>query len=164
MGMGQFSYPYPSPQMGYQQPQQQQQQALSPAPQYFVQGVRWVDSFEEAQSCFAPAGTRIMMMNRNSPTFYVKETDQNGIFQVREYTFSEVVHRSTTAQNGEDVEYVTRGELEGILEKWRTQNEPTVQPAQSARHAAVPEPSDGPSAASQVRNELDPRPGRGKAE
>ena len=59
---------------GYQQQQQNSQ----------IQGIRFVQGLQEAQSCTIPLGTKSIFMDMNKDVFYLKEMDFNGVSKVTE--------------------------------------------------------------------------------
>lgn len=102
---------------GYQQQQQNSQ----------IQGIRFVQGLQEAQSCTIPLGTKSIFMDMNKDVFYLKEMDFNGVSKVTEYEFKPVEHNPVDNSN-----FITRAEFE----KWKEEYEQSIQ--QSKRVADVP--------------------------
>lgn len=98
-----FGYQYPM------QPYQQPMQPMQPTQQDEIQGVRFVDGLEDAQRCVTPFGSKVLLMDKNSDKFYIKDTDITGVATVSEYEFRKVTNE---AQNSD---YVTREELEARI-------------------------------------------------
>lgn len=97
---------------GYQYPMQPYQQPMQPmqfTQQDEIQGVRFVDGLEDAQKCVTPFGSKVLLMDKNSDRFYIKDTDMTGVATVSEYEFRKVTNE---AQNSN---YVTREELEARI-------------------------------------------------
>lgn len=80
---------------GYQQQQQNSQ----------IQGIRFVQGLQEAQSCTIPLGTKSIFMDMNKDVFYLKEMDFNGVSKVTEYEFKPVEHNPVDNSN-----FITRAE------------------------------------------------------
>lgn len=93
---------------GYQQQQQNSQ----------IQGIRFVQGLQEAQSCTIPLGTKSIFMDMNKDVFYLKEMDFNGVSKVTEYEFKPVEHNPVDNSN-----FITRAEFE----KWKEEYEQLVQ-------------------------------------
>lgn len=83
-----------------------------------IAGVRFVNGMDEAKNCLVPIGTRALFMDSKEDVFYIKETDANGISSVTPYSFSKVESSSP--------QYVTKEQVEEILENWRKRR-PQVQ-------------------------------------
>lgn len=99
---------------GYQQQQNSQ-----------IQGIRFVQGLQEAQSCTIPLGTKSIFMDMNKDVFYLKEMDFNGVSKVTEYEFKPVEHNPVDNSN-----FITRTEFE----KWKEEYEQLVQ----QRYASQP--------------------------
>ena len=98
-----------------------------------IAGVRFVNGMDEAKNCLVPIGTRALFMDSKEDVFYIKETDANGISSVTPYSFSKVESSSP--------QYVTKEQVEEILENWRKRYEPTTQP--NAQLGATQQPTYG---------------------
>lgn len=119
------------PMYGFQYPMQPMQpmQPLQPSQSDDIQGVRFVDGLEDAQRCVTPFGSRVLLMDKNSDKFYIKETDTSGVATVSEYEFRKVTKDSHT-------DYVTKEELEArISQLLGGNNESTVQQQNSSSAA-----------------------------
>lgn len=124
---GQYmGYQYPMmPGFQYPVPMQPMQNVQSNE----IQGIRFVDGLEDAQNCVTLFGTKVLLMDKNSDKFYIKETDTSGVSTVSEYEFRKVTHGQQTA------DYVTREELEARIAQLTgggLNNEPTVGQSGSA--------------------------------
>ena len=111
------------PMYGFQYPMQPMQpmQLMQPSQSEDIQGIRFVDGLEDAQRCVTPFGSRVLLMDKNSDKFYIKETDTSGVATVSEYEFRKVTKDSHT-------DYVTKEELEArISQLLGGNNESTVQ-------------------------------------
>ena len=112
---------------GYQQQQQNSQ----------IQGIRFVQGLQEAQSCTIPLGTKSIFMDMNKDVFYLKEMDFNGVSKVTEYEFKPVEHNPVDNSN-----FITRAEFE----KWKEEYEQLVQQryaSQSAKQFTNEQQIDG---------------------
>lgn len=113
------------PMYGFQYPMQPMQ-PMQPSQSEDIQGVRFVDGLEDAQRCVTPFGSRVLLMDKNSDKFYIKETDTSGVATVSEYEFRKVTKDSHT-------DYVTKEELEArISQLLGGNNESTVQQQDSS--------------------------------
>lgn len=101
---------------GYQQQQQNSQ----------IQGIRFVQGLQEAQSCTIPLGTKSIFMDMNKDVFYLKEMDFNGVSKVTEYEFKPVEHNPVDNSN-----FITRAEFE----KWKEEYEQLVQQRYASQSA-----------------------------
>lgn len=101
---------------GYQQQQQNSQ----------IQGIRFVQGLQEAQSCTIPLGTKSIFMDMNKDVFYLKEMDFNGVSKVTEYEFKPVEHNPVDNSN-----FITRAEFE----KWKKEYEQLVQQRYASQSA-----------------------------
>jgi len=99
--------PYFSQQMPYGYQSQQQ-----------IQGIKFVQGIQEAQSCTIPLGTKSIFMDMNKDVFYLKEMDFNGISKITEYEFKPVVHNPVDNSN-----FITRAEFD----KWKEEYEQFIQ-------------------------------------
>lgn len=116
------------PMYGFQYPMQPMQ-PMQPSQSEDIQGVRFVDGLEDAQRCVTPFGSRVLLMDKNSDKFYIKETDTSGVATVSEYEFRKVTKDSHT-------DYVTKEELEArISQLLGGNNESTVQQQNSSSAA-----------------------------
>ena len=112
------NYPYnynPYYMRPYQQPQ--------------IQGVKFVQNLQEAQSCSIPLGTKAIFMNQGEDIFYIKEMDFNGISNVTEYEFKKKEPTQETK------EYMTREEFEN----WRTGYEQFIKQQLLSTQSAQPD-------------------------
>lgn len=90
-----------------------------------IQGVRFVKDEAEARSVIVPYGQRALLMDSNDSTFYIKSTDANGMSTVEAYDFAR-------REEAASPDYVTREELQRILDDWRA-NEPIARQQPTAR-------------------------------
>lgn len=110
------------PMYGFQYPMQ----PMQPSQPEDIQGVRFVDGLEDAQRCVTPFGSRVLLMDKNSDKFYIKETDTSGVATVSAYEFRKVTKDSHT-------DYVTKEELEArISQLLGGNNESAVQQQNSS--------------------------------
>lgn len=94
---------------GYQYPMQPMQTMQSAQQPDEIQGVRFVDGLEDAKRCVTPFGSKVLLMDKNSDKFYIKETDTTGVATISEFEFRKVTH------DQQHSDYVTREELEARI-------------------------------------------------
>ena len=93
----------------YQTPQSQYMQQQS-------SGITWVQGENSAKSYPVAAGQSILLMDSESPVFYIKSTDQSGMplpLRIFDYTErTQQAHTEPQIQAQQQPEYVTREEFE----------------------------------------------------
>lgn len=70
-----------------------------------IQNVRFVSGIEGAKACATPVGSRVLLMDKESQRFYIRQSDADGVTTITEYEFKEVKPEPPK-------EYVTRQDLE----------------------------------------------------
>lgn len=116
------------PMYGFQYPMQPMQ-PMQISQSEDIQGVRFVDGLEDAQRCVTPFGSRVLLMDKNSDKFYIKETDTSGVATVSEYEFRKVTKDSHT-------DYVTKEELEARISQLLGGNNESAVQQQNSSSAA----------------------------
>lgn len=116
------------PMYGFQYPMQPMQ-PMQTSQSEDIQGVRFVDGLEDAQRCVTPFGSRVLLMDKNSDKFYIKETDTSGVATVSEYEFRKVTKDSHT-------DYVTKEELEARISQLLGGNNESAVQQQNSSSAA----------------------------
>lgn len=110
-----------------------------------IQGVRFVDSIEEAKNCTIPFGTKALLMDKNTDRFYIKETDSAGVSTVSEFEFKKVEAASPQ-------EYVTKQEFEKLSSQLKEQYESTIQRIEQLNQSAPVAPRVDPANVPTVAN------------
>lgn len=95
------------------------------------QGVRFVNGLSEAQSCAAPLGSKVLLMDSQEDKFYIKENDFNGVSTVSQYRFSRIEEQPS---NGD---FITREEFN----RWKENYESAFKQQSSAQQPTSSEPS-----------------------
>lgn len=54
------------------------------------QGIITVDGIDGAMSCIVPTNSRVLLMDRHNPRFWIKTVDQYNVANLQEYEFREV--------------------------------------------------------------------------
>lgn len=75
--------------------------------------VKFVDSIQEVNNYWLVPGTKVIFLDKNKDSFYLKETDFNGFSVTTEYKFKKVEY---PADNG----YITKEEFEQWKEKYES--------------------------------------------
>ena len=94
-----------------------------------IQGVKFVQNLQEAQSCSIPLGTRVIFMNQDEDVFYIKEMDYNGVSNVTEYEFKKKEPIKETR------DYITKDEFE----QWRKGYEQFIEQQLLSKKSAQPD-------------------------
>lgn len=95
-----------------------------------IQGIKFVQNFQEATNCTIPLGSKALFMDKNEDIFYLKETDFNGYSTVTRYRFQKYEPIQESA------EYITRAEFD----RWKEEYEQSLRindAPQSARHESA---------------------------
>lgn len=85
--------PYQTPYFPQLQPQQQ------------TQSIQYVNDKQSAETYPLPANSSVILMDRNLPRFYMKQTDASGKTTIKSFDFKET-------ETEKPPEYVTKAEFE----------------------------------------------------
>ena len=115
-----FGYPYQNPYMMNYAPAYQQQipQAVNTLPQTQQNGTQggysWVQGEAGAKAHVTRPGTTDLLMDRESPLFYLKTADASGIpMPLRKFRYEEIMETAAAAPAGD---FVTRAEFNELRE------------------------------------------------
>lgn len=123
---GSYTVPTTYPAPNYYQNSQQYQTAV-PLPNNNVQnvtqsGIQWVQGKSAAQAFYVPPGQTILLMDSETPTLYLKTTDQSGrpmpmvIYDLVEHK-EENIQAEVQTKEPDLSEYVKRSEIEELIDK-----------------------------------------------
>lgn len=105
---------YPQ-QVQYQQPVQQVQQPQ--APQVQSGGINWIQGIESAKAYPIAPNSSVILMDSESPQFFIKSADQSGMPTLRVFKFEEITgqQQQPKAEPVPQIDtsiYITREEFE----------------------------------------------------
>lgn len=124
MAFGAYDNGYPQIYYPNQQPMQSMQYIRpQPQPQPTQQpqqgGVIWVQGEEGAKAYMVAAGNSVLLMDSESPRFYIKSTDQSGMplpLRIFDYTERQQAAPNTPPQAAQPAQqYVTRAEFDALI-------------------------------------------------
>ena len=94
-------------------------------------GIIWVQGIEGAKAYqLTPNSNAVMLDSENEGTFYIKISDNVGMCNLRIFSFVEITGAaSQNAKQADMSNYVTKEELNKILQEMRTTNEQSVSAA-----------------------------------
>lgn len=81
--------PMTNPMQGFQQPIPAQSMPMQP-PRQDSNGLIWVQGEAGAKSWFVAPGATVLLMDSESPRFYMKSADMNGVPAMRTFEYNEV--------------------------------------------------------------------------
>lgn len=90
------------------QPQPQPQVQQTPQNAYY-----YVNGIEGAKAFQLPAGKSVLLMDTDSPIFYLKSANEIGQATLKAYRFEEITAQPTVQTN-----YVTREEVEDMIKNY----------------------------------------------
>lgn len=99
-----------------------------------AQGIPWVGSIDELSNVFTPPGVPVLFMNRNTNEFYIKETSNDGVSFVKEFTFDAKVDKPDVDSDS----YVTLDQLNDYMKKVDDKIESFIQRTNAAATANEP--------------------------
>ena len=114
----------------FQQPQPQQQQTYN-------QGLLWVQGEAGAKSFLVAPGASVLLMDSETPKFYIKSADNAGMPNMRTFEYKEVLPNQSPQplEENKTVGYATQEEIaelkkqiEELKQKLEEKNESTIQP------------------------------------
>lgn len=115
-----YQYPYSAPYAPTQY-----QAPTAPQPQQQGGGINWVQGESGAKSFLLAPGQSVMLMDSESPVFYIKTADASGMpLPLRVFDYTE--RTQAQAPQTDMAQYVTRDELEKRLSALEA---PNAQPA-----------------------------------
>lgn len=82
-------------------------------------GINWVQGIEGAKAYPLMPNSNTILLDSESERFYIKSSDSVGMCSLRIFDYSEVKEPTKN-------DYVTRAELNNIIESLRTNNEQTI--------------------------------------
>lgn len=112
----------------FQQPQQQQT---------YNQGLLWVQGEAGAKSFLVAPGASVLLMDSETPKFYIKSADNAGMPNMRTFEYKEVLPNQNPQplEESKTVGYATQEEIaelkkqiEELKQKLEEKNESTIQP------------------------------------
>lgn len=97
-----------------------QQPFGSYVPQYqnynsFNNDIQFVNGRSSAEAYIMPPNSKVILMDKEAPVFYLKETDASGMSNVKAYSFTELKEDAAN-------DYVTRKEFD----EWRLKYESDI--------------------------------------
>ena len=87
----------------------------SSQPQQYGDSIKWVLGEQAAKSYFVPAGQSALLMDSETPVFYIKTVDQSGMpLPLRIFDYTERGKESEEPQRAPTDEYISRSEFESF--------------------------------------------------
>lgn len=90
-----------------------------------VSGLLWVQGEAGAKSYMVAPGNTVLLLDSEADRFYIKSVEPNGLPQMRSFEYKEITGMvpaaAYPAQQNQTADHVTREELDGLREEFRTE-------------------------------------------
>ena len=84
-------------------------------------GLLWVQGEAGAKSYLVAPNNTVLLMDSESPRFYIKSTDPNGVPSMKIYSYSEVTSVQATSAQIMSSDHVTHEELNSLRDEFRAE-------------------------------------------